>query len=426
MPLSAPELAAFQRDAQGVTEPTATGAIEFLPLATEAACLDGSPYAFYSAPATTTAGKTRWSINIEGGGWCYNETLCYERSLGRLGSSKGWPKTAGLGCAIYQPDGTALDCQSIYMPYGDGASFSGYVKDPVPKSAWPLPLSPPPAHPIPDNATLTFRGIRNFDATVDRLFEMGIGNATEVVLTGGSAGGLSTFLHADRLAARIHAVNPHAKVRAMPVVGYFLDHANAAHGPQNYTAWMKYIHTMQNLTVAMGKDATEGGALDPACVEHYSATDDVFKCFMSPHMNQFIDTPFFMLNSKYDAWQADNILQLPCATNPKVRCNDTEQQDVLDYGSDFLTDFAPVETDKGGQDGAFITSCICHGCPWSDLVLQGKNTYQAVGTWYAASLEAERRTGSPQLPAGNEHILIDPRHPNGDGTITNQMCDTFP
>ena len=41
------------------------------------------------------------------------------------------------------------------------------------------------------------------------------------MLTGGSAGGLSTFLHADRAAAAIKAKSPGIKqIKAAPVVGY--------------------------------------------------------------------------------------------------------------------------------------------------------------------------------------------------------------
>ena len=61
-------------------------------------------------------------------------------------------------------------------------------------------MGPVPSAP---GKTLTFRGIKNFDATMDWAFAHGMTEATEFVLTGGSAGGLSTFLHADRIAARL-------------------------------------------------------------------------------------------------------------------------------------------------------------------------------------------------------------------------------
>ena len=65
---------------------------------------------------------------------------------------------------------------------------------------------------------------------LDWAAENGLAGATEFVLTGGSAGGLSTFLHADRVAARVKAAAPKidaARIFAAPVVGYFLDHGAA-------------------------------------------------------------------------------------------------------------------------------------------------------------------------------------------------------
>ena len=51
------------------------------------ACLDGSPYGFYYVPASDPS-STSWTINIQGGGRCYDGAGCYDRSLTRLGSSK--------------------------------------------------------------------------------------------------------------------------------------------------------------------------------------------------------------------------------------------------------------------------------------------------------------------------------------------------
>ena len=125
----------------------------------------------------------------------------------------------------------------VRSPYGDGASFSGFRSKP-----WTVPGS---------NSTLTFRGIKNLDAALDWAFaRSGLGDATDFVLTGGSAGGLSTFLHADRVAARVATGAPKAagKIRAAPFTGFFLDHGNFQHSAANYTAKMEYIYNMQNLS----------------------------------------------------------------------------------------------------------------------------------------------------------------------------------
>jgi hypothetical protein len=219
------------------------------------AALDGSPYGLYFSPSKS--GSTKWTISINGGGWCYDEVLCLSRSKGSLGSSKKLAKTDWCLCSNMNEAGDNYDhdCNCIRLPYLDGASFSGYRAKP-----WEVPGS---------NETLTFRGIKNFDAAVDFAMKNGMTKATEFVLSGGSAGGLSTFLHADRVADRIATQSPSCtKVRAAPIVGYFLDHDNFVHsdgypgGPNtpqwakpgtaaNYTAWYVSSCLFVSLTVCL-------------------------------------------------------------------------------------------------------------------------------------------------------------------------------
>ena len=53
------------------------------------ACLDGTEYGFYFRPSAT--GSTKWSLNFEGGGWCYDEEDCYCRATTYTYT---WPATA--------------------------------------------------------------------------------------------------------------------------------------------------------------------------------------------------------------------------------------------------------------------------------------------------------------------------------------------
>lgn len=352
-----------------------------------------------------------------------------------------WPRKGSCGCDFYDEHGVQQeDCNCAYMPYGDGASFSGFREDPWPVEDWP-PFDNS-TYKVPPGTALHFRGIRNLDATIDFLLSMGMDKATEVRVTGGSAGGLSTFLHMDRIAARVHAVSPHARVTGHPVVGYFLDHDNEAHDEfHTYPLWMSYIYTMQNLTSACVAAARTpllrrehltlltlrlrrrpDGGLMRTCTEHYLEKDH-YKCFMAPHVQQFVETPYFMYNSKFDAWQMQNILQSSCGASKTVKCNATQQADVLQYGEDFLAAFAPVPPSHRGQNGAFITSCICHGCPWSDLVLEGLSAPQALAKWYLAGA-----TGGVK-DDGNDHVYVDTRNPNGNGTLVKgpfEECVKFP
>jgi len=72
-----------------------------------AVCLDGSAPGYYFRPGKGS-GSNSWIVHMEGGGWCYNETLCVERSKTRLGSSKSWPPFGELGVS-------ACVCECVCM-----------------------------------------------------------------------------------------------------------------------------------------------------------------------------------------------------------------------------------------------------------------------------------------------------------------------
>ena len=86
-----------------------------------AACLDGSDYAFYIVPGSTSA----FSIGVHGGGWCGDEVECVERTKTSLGSSKAWNLTECWGSPGFNCYGTK-DCvrsQAIQKIY-DRTCFS--------------------------------------------------------------------------------------------------------------------------------------------------------------------------------------------------------------------------------------------------------------------------------------------------------------
>jgi hypothetical protein len=254
----------------------------------------------------------------------------------------------------------------------------------------------------PVGSTVTFRGLRNLDATLEYAFDhFGLGSATEMVVTGTSAGGLATFLHADRIANKMGRA---VRTTAAPTVGYFLDHKHDPIPPPpsdappdtrtadvayprgtDYPDWIKYIYNMQAVEAA--------GGVSAPCLAAYP--DSPHLCFMAPHLQQFVQTPFFMFNSKYDAWQLDNEAQLPCFASdraPKtLTCDRTEQNYTLQYGSDFLNAFEPVRSEP--RNGAFITSCICHSCPWFELTLANKTSYSHYADWHHG--QGDRR-GAPE------------------------------
>ena len=86
----------------------------------------------------------------------------------------------------------------------------------------------------------------------------------------------------------------------------------------------------------------------------------------------------------HDAWQLGNEFQSNWATK-------AEQAGVLQYGKDFMTQLAPVYTGGESKNGGMITSCICHGCPWTALKLDGKNSFEHYADWFYGKQDDWRR-----------------------------------
>ena len=119
-----------------------------------------------------------------------------------------------MGC---DPTGTM---NSARLFYGDGASRSGNVAAPVS---------------VPGNASqqMYFRGAASLDSALDLLLSLGMSQAELIVFTGGSAGGLTVFLHLDHVRDRMKTEAPAARVVGEPVCGFFADLPTDGWTPQN-------------------------------------------------------------------------------------------------------------------------------------------------------------------------------------------------
>jgi hypothetical protein len=127
----------------------------------------------------------------------------------------------------------------------------------------------------------------------------GLGNATDVVISGCSAGGLASYLHCDQWAEVIHGAGAEKKVRCMADSGIFLDHQDPlamADGPASYEN-MGYANGMRWVWDNM---VVDGSGVDQTCVAAFPGEEH--KCFFAEHVAPFIDTPMFALQSAYDGW----------------------------------------------------------------------------------------------------------------------------
>jgi hypothetical protein len=355
-----------------------------------AVCLDGTPGMFFFAPAANDADTANWEIYFQGGGWCYEEQDCWNRAKGNIGSSKGYQdgkSTSDIGglmssdCTV-NPD--FCNVNRVHILYCDGNSFSGNRDAPVVVNGQPI----------------YFRGKRIIDAVVKTLVrDHGLGKAENVLLTGCSAGGLSTFLHADYVGELVKAAAPNTlkKYKAAPISGFFLLH-DTVEGKPVYADEMKYIFNLAN--------SSGPGSMNDACLASKS-DDDKWRCNFAEESYAHITSPIFPLNSALDSWQTGCIYTAEpvphnstangqcssapgwhdCAGDPE-KCNSAQMATMNQYEVDFMSKMkaaGPTYAAKG--NGAFIHSCHTHceaqSGAFNTFKVNGVSIQQAVSKWWA-------------------------------------------
>jgi len=312
-----------------------------------AVCIDGTPGAYYFRPGSGS-GADKWYIHHEGGGWCYNSAACYSRSLTDLGSSKNYPNTATINYGYFSTNPTAnplmYNWNSVYLKYCDGGSFSGNNE-------------------TTDNYNgheLHYRGFRILNAMFNDLFDIrGLNKASDVVISGCSAGGLATYLHVDWWRAKL----PNSKVVGMPDSGFFLDYEA---GP-NYHGNMIWVFNQMNST----------SGVNARCIAAYAAADR-WHCIFAEHTSPHITTPIFPLQSQYDSWQIPNILG---SNNPV---------DINKYGA-LLVSLVNADVLNNNANSIILDSCHHHCGGWDTITIDGETQAKAFSTWYG----------------GNNHRFID-------------------
>ncbi len=137
-----------------------------------------------------------------------------------------------------------------------------------------------------------YRGHRILKAMIPAVSAaVNLQSATDVIISGCSAGGLATYLHADEWAA---ALPPTTKVAALPDSGFFLDYNATENG--GYGNLMRWVFSAMNST----------NGVPAAC--RAANPDDPAKCIFAEHVAPTLKTPFFPLQSEYDSWQVGNDL----------------------------------------------------------------------------------------------------------------------
>ncbi|XP_027348610.1 pectin acetylesterase 8-like isoform X1 [Abrus precatorius] len=328
-----------------------------------AVCLDGSPPAYHFDKGSG-AGINNWIVHFEGGGWCNNVTTCLARRDTRLGSSKKMDKQLSFSGFFsngkkFNPD--FYDWNRIKVRYCDGSSYTGDVE-------------------AVDPATnLHFRGARIFVAVIEDLLAKGMKNAQNAILSGCSAGGLTSILNCDRFKGLLP---PTTKVKCLSDAGYFInvkDVSGAQHIEEIYGQVVQLHGSAKNLPRSCTSRLRPG------------------LCFFPQNMASQISTPIFFVNAAYDSWQIKNILA-PGVADPHGTWRDCKldikncSPNQLSVMQGFRTEFLRALSAVGNtpSKGMFIDGCYAH-CQtgiqetWmrnDSPVLANTTIAKAVGDWF--------------------------------------------
>ena len=225
----------------------------------------------------------KWIVFFSGGAWCFDEQSCYQRSHTVYGSTRfnTIVTEGGLYSSDPQINPSFYNWNMVFVIYCDGSSFTGMRQNPV----------------YFEDKPVYFRGKAILEAIIQDLFTRGIAHATDVLLSGSSAGSLAVLIHADFIKSKL---NPKTKVRAVADSGYFVDLATQ-HGINKTRDLFKRMLLTHNSTLS----------LHPACIKR-TAVVQHWKCFFPQYFSDLVETPIFILQSAYDVWQIVNNLAVVC------------------------------------------------------------------------------------------------------------------
>lgn len=319
----------------------------------DAKCLDGSPPLYYYIEGQDE-GMEKWLIYFQGGAWCTSLENCYERSLTSLGSTLKDPSIMVISDDFFSDEVSnnrlMYNWNKVLIRYCDGGSFSGNSST------------------IFKGKKLHFRGSNILKVIFEDIYNTkGLNFATDIVIAGCSAGALSVILHVDYIREAFLPNN--SKVVALPDSGFFLDYVGF---DKNYHKNMQWVFENMN----------SSGGVNEKCIEFYPL--EKWKCFFAEHSIQFIKTPIFMLQSKYDVWQTEEIL------------GEKNYIYINTFGDEM---FKRLRNSlfRSENNSGFISSCNSHCGVWTTIRIDNLTQEESFFLWYN-DIESKPRTQNEYFP----------------------------
>lgn len=378
-----------------------------------AVCLDGSPPVYYIRKGYG-GGAHKWVIFYGGGGWCLHDSCmqgdeaclaraqekagldtCEARAHTEFGSShpsaeenaNQWAlstskdafpeklQAVGDSCLPEVKQGPLdfkewlstdpavnplHDWNVAYLWYCDGSSWTSDAPEPV-------RVGPN------GQDQLFYRGHRiNMAMMEDLMTRQGLGQASHLIVSGFSAGGVATLLHVDKWADRLRKEAATRGLQPPLVFGF-------ARGPvfvpdvlvpvENATANLRTGNVAHAASLTAEDVRTDiytrmhcaAGVPEQCLAAKRAAGSDERSCILAVEAAKYVSTPTWIVRSVYDQWELINVAGI--LTDLKHPSVESERQ-ANTFGRWVEGELHAITT-MNTHINVRVHSCLCHSCSCS-------------------------------------------------------------
>ena len=313
-----------------------------------AKCMDGSPAGYYFV---SNSSSRSWIIELQGGGECASRKLCDTRIGTPLFSSKYFPRTVVFDFLNSKQNAKLNTFNRVLIPYCSQDLWTGQRKTNN-----------------DDTFGYFFSGHLILEAVLKELESLSdIKSASQIILTGESAGGIGVWPNVDWLAG----MYPGARVVAAPIAGfYFFAYPFTGPGhtssgladfrksawPSHYSLWESFV----DVTCARN-------LLEPAY------------CILANYSLPFIDSKAFIIES-----QTDKVVLLYHDWIPNQ--DPSWSSSVKEYFRRWQHNMSIAlqsSSSDYSKNGVFSPACFIHtGFNLQSPVINGLNFVEAFSKWF--------------------------------------------
>jgi len=316
--------------------------------------LDGTPSGYYyrrSSAPPGSPGYSSWVIFLQGGGLCVEPVDCYLRMRTSLGSSNYWNDTFNDRLGVLSANASInpfADFNHVWVPYCSGDTHTGTLMS-------------------DDILGFYFSGHLTIVALCQHLKDTThILNATHILLSGASAGGIGVFNNADYIRNQF----PNAGLKAAPQAGYFFPSSLVI-----YEEWLLGID-VQYPPIASEYLATAFYSYpDESCAK--ANPDKVWRCWDASFVFPYIGTPFFIVNNIFDQSVLNTVAWINDGT--------IDSQAYLAYFGDSVTQSISSSISNTSKDAYWLVGCYSHTvnlCMGSPTTAGGLHYSEVLSDWF--------------------------------------------